>query len=429
MTESSLESAKRSTLETGKRRRRGGTRKKTGDDPATVADRTRSHPEAEEQDPATSTAPLSTWDLFQMYSPNHASEEAQIRLASMSRTSSQPTGAAVPLSSEMVHLLKAYQTGVATWMDMFDYSCTYQREVLRRCTTSELLAYSVCAFTAKNLSLLPSGEIWAHSAGQYYSIALQMMIRYLGEGAAHQEDALTATMLLSSYEMIASQEEEHKQHFYGAMLLIKNRGVSASSVGMDLANFWIYIRHEIFVALVNEAPLQISPGKWNVRWREGETNEDMLGNQILWLVGRAINVLYWSGPATDTRQDILADASRWYAGLPASFHGIKYSECDDQGFCRIYFALPASDTRDVPQIEYHASEIANIGLSDICQCVRNFSVQATFFAHGSIHPTRFHLTTRIFQILALLTIVLRSGRHAGNDQWPQQWPGIRKFDL
>lgn len=297
-------------------------------------------PEAEERDSASSSIPMSTWDLFKTYSPS----AAEARPVSLSPTISQPSSTTVSLTPEMVHLFKTYQTGVATWMDMFDYECTYQREVLRRCTTSELLAYSVCAFTAKNLSLLPSGEVWANPAERYYSKALQILIKYIENRAAHQENTLTATMLLSSYELIASQEERHKHHFYGAMLLITNRGVSASSSGVDLANFWIYLRHEIFVALANEAPLQIEPGKWNVRWQEGETGEHMLGNQALWLVGRAINILYCKGPTSDTRRDILADAARWNEGLPVSFHGIKYGEPDDQGFYKIYFALPAAGT-------------------------------------------------------------------------------------
>lgn len=281
---------------------------------------------------------MSTWDVFKTYSPSAAEAEPILP----SPTGSQLSGTSMSLTLEIVHLLTTYQTGVATWMDMFDRECTYQREVLRRCTTSELLAYSVCAFTAKHLSLLPSGQVWASPAGRYYSKALRMLINHIGSRAAHQEDALTSTMLLSSYEMIASQEEEHGHHFYGAMLLMTSRGVSAASAGVDLANFWIYIRHEIFVALVNEAPLQMSPDKWNVRWREGETDEHMLGNHVLWLVGRAINVLYWKEPTPDTRQNILADAVRWQQSLPASFHGIKYGEADAHGFCKIYFALPAA---------------------------------------------------------------------------------------
>ncbi|KAJ3498386.1 hypothetical protein NLG97_g1164 [Lecanicillium saksenae] len=389
------------------------------DDPATVADQAKSLSEPEVDNFATTSAPMSTRDLFQAYAPSHTSGGAQLQPLSMSRTPSEQTGATIPLTSEMVHLLKTYQSGVATWMDMFDYNCSYQRDVLRRCTTSELLLYAVCAFTAKTLSLLPSGELWAHPAGEYYIKALRLLSNHICHDAAHQEDTLTATMLLCSYEMTASQEAEHKHHFYGAMILISTRGVSASSVGMDLANFWIYIRHEIFVALVNEAPLQLNPDGWKVRWREGETDEAMLGNQILWLVGRSINILYWKGSNTDCREGILAEASGWHAGLPASFYGIKYGEPDDQGFCRMYFALPASaasmllyhllhillyaepiihDPGNVVRIEYHATEIANIGVSDICQCVRNFSVQAMFF--GTYSVTRWQAAKVNFSMLS-----------------------------
>ncbi|XWW93484.1 hypothetical protein V2A60_001417 [Cordyceps javanica] len=242
----------------------------------------------------------------------------------------------------MVHLLKRYQTGVATWMDMFDGNCTYQREILRRCTGSTLLVHSVCAFTAKHLSLLPAGEVWEHAANCYYSRALQALLEQIRRGASHLEDTLTATMLLASYEITADQDDAHKPHFDGATRLITTRGISASSTGMDLANFWIYIRHEIFVALVNEAPLQIEPRTWKVIWREKETDEHALGNHILWLVGRAIDVVYRLGTPSERRTDIQDEAAKWFDSLPASFHGTRYSGPDDQGFCKLYFAVPAS---------------------------------------------------------------------------------------
>ena len=103
---------------------------------------------------------------------------------------------------------------------------------------------------------------------------------------------MTATILLSSYEMIAAQGQEHRRHFYGALMLIKTHGICARSVGLDKANFWIYIRHEIVVALVNESKLLLSPNEWNASFRDGETEEDLLGNQLLWLLARAIDLVY-----------------------------------------------------------------------------------------------------------------------------------------
>jgi hypothetical protein len=248
-------------------------------------------------------------------------------------------------------------------MDIFDHGCAYQREVLRTCLTSKLLLTSICAFTAKHLSLLrvPSGgnpdlnaPDWAAAAARYYGESLRMLIACLSNNRSSQsphDDPLTAAMLLGSYEIIAAQGQEHRRHFHGAMVLIKTHGINAQSVeGLDRANFWIYVRHDITVALINETKLQISPKEWNVKWREGESEEDTLGNQMLWLVGRAIDVAYAlpcdlpdKGVSDSERQNICADAARWFDSLPLSFRGVKYGELgDDHGFTKIYFAVSAA---------------------------------------------------------------------------------------
>lgn len=248
----------------------------------------------------------------------------------------------------MAFLLDTYQSGVATWMDLFDHSCTYQRVVPQRMLSSELLLYCICAFTSKHLSLLVSGEVWTPVAGRYYGEALHMLIELLGS-TAPQDDALTATMVLSSYEMIAAQGQEHQRHFYGALMLIKTHGIHAHSVGLDKANFWIYIRHEIVVALMTESKLLLSPKDWNVNFEEGETQEDLLGNQLLWFLARAIDLVYakdaHSGMPVATaneRKESLRAAETWFDGLPASFQGVKYGEVTEEGFSKIYFAIPTA---------------------------------------------------------------------------------------
>lgn len=254
----------------------------------------------------------------------------------------------VPLTAEMTYLLRTYQSGVATWMDLFDHSCTYQRLVPRRMLFSELLLHCICAFTSKHLSLLINGEIWAPVAGRYYGKALHMLIELLGS-TVPQDDALTATILLSSYEMIAAQGQEHRRHFYGALMLIKTHGICARSVGLDKANFWIYVRHELVVALMTESKLLLSPAEWNVTFQEEEMQEDLLGNQLLWLLARAIDLVYEkdadtgeSVATTSERTDLLRAAERWFDGLPASFHGVAYGEATEEGFSKLYFAIPAA---------------------------------------------------------------------------------------
>ncbi|GKT61782.1 C6 zinc finger domain protein [Colletotrichum tofieldiae] len=293
-----------------------------------------------------------------------------------SSTSEIISRAQVTLTTEMVHLLTTYRTSVATWMDIFDYGCAYQLEVLRRCMTSKLLIRSVCAFTAKHLSLLPSGDVWVAPATRYYGESLRGLIGYIGTGSV-PEDVLTATILLCSYEIIATQGKEHQRHLSGAKLLILNRGVSASSVGLDRANFWIYIRHEITVALFNKTTLQISPKDWRVNWRETEVEEDVLANQLLWLLGRAIDVVFRQEQSVfttttrlcDERQEIYAEVATWFRCWSPSFKGI----------------------------ENHALEIGCIMLSDIPNSVRSFSSQAIFYA--AKHITGISRKIRLWNML------------------------------
>ena len=232
-------------------------------------------------------------------------------------------------------------------MDLFDHTATYQRDVTRRVLESELLLRCVCAFTAKHLSLLASGEIWTAVAARYYGQSLRMLIQLLSK-MEDQHDALSATMLLSSYEMIAAQGQEHRRHFYGAMMLIRSRGISARSLGLDRANFWIYIRHEIVVALVTESPLLLSPKEWNTCWREDEKEEDVSGNQVLHLLGRTIELTFakdskpgYVKATTSERDDLKRDVARWFDGLPRFFQGVKIGEVTE-GFTMLYFAVPAA---------------------------------------------------------------------------------------
>jgi Fungal specific transcription factor domain len=246
----------------------------------------------------------------------------------------------LPLSSEMVHLLNEFRQGMATWMDIFDHTCTYQREVCRLGLTSELLLRCICAFTAKRLCLLPFGEIWMPIATKYYSESLSLLIKQLNDPESN-DVALTAVILLSSYEILAAHGQAHRRHCEGAMKLMRMQGISARSLHLDRANFWIWIRHDITVAIMNETSLQMSPKEWNVSWREGETQEDLLGNQLLWLVGRAVDWTYGSRTPHENNE-ILQDAEQWYTGLSVSFRGVKYGDSVEDGLSKVHFAVSAA---------------------------------------------------------------------------------------
>ena len=108
----------------------------------------------------------------------------------------------------------------------------------------------------------------------------------------------------------------------------------------------MYVRHEISVALSGEQPLLTNPNEWRVRWKEGETNEDVIGNYVLWILARVINVVYGKDNSREAsrveREELLRELEEWRAGLPDTFTGIPYGDEDADGFRKVYFPVTAA---------------------------------------------------------------------------------------
>lgn len=275
-------------------------------------------------------------------SSNNVSPPQALSSGSVATASSHTSTFSVYLNDERVHLLNVYRTGVATWMDIFDHNCTYQRQITARALSSELLLRSVCAFTAHHLSLLPSGHVWRPIASGYYGDALALLIRGVRHPEAHG-DALTAAILLGSYEVLSAQTHEHQHHGEGARNLIRLRGINASSSGLDHANFWIYVRHELSIALSNETSIHLDPGCWNVTWPGAGAAEDRMANYLLWLAAKTINVVYAAdGVGTDGRADLTQSLASWYEATTPTFRGISYGPIDDAGLHKVHFAHPTA---------------------------------------------------------------------------------------
>lgn len=253
----------------------------------------------------------------------------------------------IRLNPESAFLLQTYVRTVATWMDIFDHGSTYQHKIPQLVLSSPLLFHCVCAFTANYLALSNSSHdpSWGVTAVKHYGEALRLLIEALSMPS--HEHALTASMLLLSYEIhTAQRSEDYRRHFLGLTILIKSRHVTAQSSGTDMANFWIYIRHQIVVAMASEQPLILDPAEWEVSWKEDETREDVLGNHVLWILARVINLIFGpdglSEAGKEQRQNFLLEIEIWRRGLSDTFVGIPYGDPDEDGFCKVYFPVAAA---------------------------------------------------------------------------------------
>ncbi|KAH9865538.1 hypothetical protein J1614_009123, partial [Plenodomus biglobosus] len=84
----------------------------------------------------------------------------------------------------------------------------------------------------------------------------------------------------------------HSVRAFTANQLALSNDISAQSLVIERANFWVDIRHEIVVAMTNEQPLIPVPLDWAISWKGNESGEDVLGNHVLWILAGAINLPY-----------------------------------------------------------------------------------------------------------------------------------------
>ncbi|KAF2637073.1 hypothetical protein P280DRAFT_532677 [Massarina eburnea CBS 473.64] len=307
-----------------KRKRRGGSRRKTA----------YSVPGSEE--------PTSTWDIFRSrisgfeLLPDESPPDdmlTYLHLRSPRAPTLPPTKQPpVTLTAETSFLLQTYLRTVATWMDLMDHSNTYE---------------IMCS--------------------------------------------------------IAS--EHHKRHLLGQIMLVNYQSIDARSSGIDGANFWLHVRHEIGFALTTERPMVMDPMAWHVDWKEGDVREDVQGNHVLWILARVLNLIY--GPESETatgrqkREGFLQELEDWRKRQLDSFIGIPYGEEDSDGFRRVFFTVTAAAAGTFwyhvthillytepslqnaayrPFIQDQAKRIGDIAISEFPDSLRVFASHGLYYA-------------------------------------------------
>ena len=279
--------------------------------------------------------PTSTWDVFDntvVISPK------------------QPEASPVPpaLDAEKVSLIQSYQTGIAEWMDLFDDESSFRRAVVKRAVESPLLMNAICALIARQVGIADREEVWRATAARYYGESLQQLIAALELPTSYPEDNLAATMLLSSYELLALPGLDHQRHVSGALTLIRSHACKATSTGIMGAAFWIYARQDVAIALVHECPTRLPPEEWGVSWTEHETKEGRLGNKMVWLLAKTIAHTFRKGcvlsarSLADNRACLECELDAWFESLPSAFHGMPYERPSPEAFPLLWFAVPST---------------------------------------------------------------------------------------
>jgi len=95
------------------------------------------------------------------------------------------------------------------------------------------------------------GGVWGPVALCCYGESLRLLIDALADLSLTRDDARTATILLSSYDLRTAPGSEHKRHLHGAITLIRSQGIDSRCKGLEKASFWIYTRQDVAVAVAS----------------------------------------------------------------------------------------------------------------------------------------------------------------------------------
>lgn len=237
------------------------------------------------------------------------------------------------ITPEIVHLLRVYDKGIATWMDVFDSESTYQRRLLCMAPSSPLLLNAICALAARQLSLIESPRTWKPVAEHYYGQAVHLLARLLSVFPSEMELALVGTILLSSYELLAFPGFDYQRHFKGAHTIVDSLQAHNSASCLARASFWIYARHEVAEALNRNSPTLHDPSLWpKFNLSAAKPVEDTFCIDVLRLTAEAVCIVFGKTSRSRTKRrkrDLSALQSElrtWLYWCPKQWKGIEYAE-------------------------------------------------------------------------------------------------------
>lgn len=260
------------------------------------------------------------------------------------RTSTQQ----LRLSKQCIDLVQMYQDGIGVWMDVCDDTLTFQRHVVRLALSSDLLLHSICALSAKQMSLVKERYLWEPVAADHYGTSLRLLMRDLDRSDISRDVTLAAAIFLCSYELMANPGTEYKKHMLGARTLIQTYKAMNGNTDVERASFWIFARQDVAMAIENETQTLIHPSEWEAAVDRLGNSEGGLGNKIVWLLARTVQVRFTSTGKADAQasalgaHDVSSAIDQWWRDLPPTTHGVRVEEESEDGLTEIWFHAPST---------------------------------------------------------------------------------------
>ncbi|KAM5345983.1 hypothetical protein ACJ41O_011844 [Fusarium nematophilum] len=204
---------------------------------------------------------------------------------------------------------------LAPWFDVCDAARHFGTEVPKRARHFPFLAYSILAFSSRQMSLKEGIRDDSHEA--YHSHALRILIPILDDPiGAVNENVLAGIVILRSYEEMT--DADGGAHLTGSSRLLNSEFRFAAQGGLGEAASWVVLRQDMYVSLTRSRPLRTNMDSYRDSQSFVDTSDESLANRVVFICGRVL--AYAFGP--DSRLDpalwvqLGEDLRGWYEATP-----------------------------------------------------------------------------------------------------------------
>lgn len=281
-------------------------------------------------------------------------------------------------------------------MDTTDQAEHFTRQVPRKALSSPILLNAVLAFSARHLARTTNYD--PEAAEFFHSACIELLIPALSDqaSAAADPNILGATVILRIYEQlnVSMTGADDERHLWGTTALVDLQPSfhAPTAGGLRQAAFWVFIRQDIYMALIHQRSMRCDLDSFNVDVTFVSRDDSTWANWAIWILARIVQFCFGLQERSWEKWRALNESmDTWEQCKPASF--IPYFQKERNVEEKLYFP-----------VIYHWDRIQGTPISlpfppffwrcniDCSYCVAVFSYWTD--VAGNLRSTEFNNTRR-----------------------------------
>ncbi|KJZ74269.1 hypothetical protein HIM_06275 [Hirsutella minnesotensis 3608] len=207
---------------------------------------------------------------------------------------------------------------LSPWVDICDPARHFATEVPKRVCQFPLLAFSLLAFSSRQVSCKTG--VLDSACEAYYANALRVLIPLLDDPVQSvSENTLASIVLLRLYEEFS--DVDSGTHLLGSARILAMASSFAAQGGLGEAASWIVLRQNLYVSLASRAHVRMDLEQYRSSGLFLGSDDGSFANRAVLLCSQVLSRTMCSD-TTITQQEwaqLDHEASKWFESVPPAF--------------------------------------------------------------------------------------------------------------